>query len=145
VWVHILHSFISSNVPFFLVGFNVEKIQAVVWNTDAFSNLVLPNDRKELLRSLIETHHMEHGFEDFIKGKGQTFSAEATSEHVKHPLHVFGGGDLGMNAAALDTELEKVFDVATAWKAIVLIDEADVVLEQRSLHDLDRNAIVAVL
>jgi hypothetical protein len=41
--------------------------------------------------------------------------------------------------------LERVFDVATAWKAIVLIDEADVFLEQRSLHDLERNAMVAVL
>ena len=30
-------------------------------------------------------------------------------------------------------------------KAIVLIDEADVFLEERSLHDLKRNAMVAVL
>lgn len=36
------------------------------------------------------------------------------------------------------------FDLATSWKAIVLIDEADVFLEQRSLHDLKRNAMVAV-
>jgi len=138
--------------------FNVEKIQPVVWNTDAFSNLVLPNDRKELLQSLVEAHHMELGFDDFIKGKGhglvvnlfgppgvgKTFSAEATSEHVKRPLYIVGGGDLGTNASALDMELEKIFDVATAWKAIVLIDEADVFLERRSLHDLERNAMVAV-
>jgi hypothetical protein len=69
---------------------------------------------------------------------------EATSES-KRPLHVVGGGDLGTNASALDMELEKIFDVATAWKAIVLIDEADVFLERRSLHDLERNAMVAVL
>lgn len=36
------------------------------------------------------------------------------------------------------------FELATAWKAIILIDEADVFLEQRSLHDLERNAMVAV-
>jgi len=138
--------------------FNVEKVQPVVWNTDAFSNLVLPDDRKELLQSLVEAHHMELGFDDFIKGKGhglvvnlfgppgvgKTFSAEATSEYVKRPLYVVGGGDLGTNASALDAELEKIFDVATAWKAIVLIDEADVFLERRSLHDLERNAMVAV-
>ena len=34
-------------------------------------------------------------------------------------------------------------ELATAWKAIVLIDEADVFMEQRSLHDLERNAMVA--
>jgi len=141
------------------VEFNVEKICEVDWNTDAFANLVLPDDRKHLLQSLVEAHHKEIGFDDFIKGKGyglvvnlfgppgvgKTFSAEATSEHVRSPLYVVGGGDLGTTAASLDSALERIFDVATEWKAIVLIDEADVILEQRSLHDLERNAMVAVL
>lgn len=56
---------------------------------------------------------------------GKTFSAEATSEHVKRPLYVVGGGDLGTKASDLDAALERVFDVATAWKAIVLIDEVN--------------------
>lgn len=29
------------------------------------------------------------------------------------------------------------------WKALVLIDEADVLMSQRTLRELDRNAIVA--
>jgi len=77
-------------------------------------------------------------------GVGKTFSAEARSEHVKRPLYVIGGHDLGTKASEFYVALERVFDAATAWKAIVLIDEADV-LEQRSLHDLVRNAMVAVL
>ncbi|KAJ7775948.1 hypothetical protein DFH07DRAFT_911992 [Mycena maculata] len=138
--------------------FDITKVAPVSWNEDAFANLVLPADRKTLLRSLVEAHHEEAGFDDFVKGKGaglvvnlfgppgvgKTFSAEATSEHVKRPLYVIGGGDLGTRAADLDMALERVFDVATAWKAIVLIDEADVFLERRSLHDLERNAMVAV-
>lgn len=55
-----------------------------------------------------------------------------------------GAGDLGTTAAELDQELQRVFELATSWKAIVLIDEADVFLEARSLHDLERNAMVAV-
>ncbi|KAJ3837895.1 P-loop containing nucleoside triphosphate hydrolase protein [Lentinula raphanica] len=138
--------------------FDVDKITDVDWNRDAFANLVLPEDRKDLLQSLVEAHHREVGFDDFIKGKGQglvinlfgppgvgkTFSAEATSEHVKRPLYLVGAGDLGTTATNLDLALERVFEVATAWKAIVLIDEADVFLEQRSLHDMERNAMVAV-
>ncbi|KAF8797499.1 P-loop containing nucleoside triphosphate hydrolase protein [Phlegmacium glaucopus] len=138
--------------------FNVEKIQDVEWNEDAFDNLVLANGHKYLLQSLVEAHHKEIGFDDFIKGKGQglvvnlfgppgvgkTFSAEATSELLRRPLYVVGGGDLGTRASTLDHALERIFDVATAWKAIVLIDEADVFLEQRSMHDLERNAMVAV-
>ncbi|KAM5546201.1 hypothetical protein V8D89_000327 [Ganoderma adspersum] len=41
-------------------------------------------------------------------------------------------------------DLEDIFNVATCWGAIVLIDEADVFLERRSLHDIRRNAMVAV-
>ncbi|KAJ7661754.1 hypothetical protein B0H17DRAFT_1162981 [Mycena rosella] len=138
--------------------FDVTKVAPVEWNDDAFANLVLPADRKTMLRSLVEAHHAEAGFEDFVKGKGaglvvnlfgppgvgKTYSAEATSEHVRRPLYVIGGGDLGTRAADLDSALERVFDQATTWKAIVLIDEADVFLERRSLHDLERNAMVAV-
>lgn len=55
-----------------------------------------------------------------------------------------GAGDLGTDASVLDARLQRVFELATSWKAIVLIDEADVFLEERSLHDLERNAMVAV-
>ncbi|KIM47188.1 hypothetical protein M413DRAFT_7761 [Hebeloma cylindrosporum] len=124
------------------------------------TTLVLPNDRKQLLQSLVEAHHQQVGFDDFIKGKGhglvvnffgpsdvgKTLSAEATSEHVRSPLYVVGGGDLGTTTASLDAALERIFDVVTAWKAIVLtlIHEADVFLEKRSLHELNRNAMAYV-
>ena len=55
-----------------------------------------------------------------------------------------GAGDLGTTAHDLDEALTDVLDLASAWKAIVLIDEADVFLEKRSVHDLVRNAMVAV-
>ncbi|KAJ7932166.1 P-loop containing nucleoside triphosphate hydrolase protein [Mycena leptocephala] len=113
-----------------------------------FANLVLPDKHKNMLRSLIAAHYEKAGFDDFIKGKGaglvvnlfgppgvgKTFSAEATGDYVKRSLYVIRGGDLG--TAALD--------LATAWEAIVLIDEADVFLKRRSLNDSDRNAMIAV-
>ncbi|KAH9931587.1 P-loop containing nucleoside triphosphate hydrolase protein [Fomitopsis serialis] len=138
--------------------FNVEKIHPIVWSDEPFTNLVLPGNRRELLRSLIEAHNSNINFDDFVQGKGQglvinlfgppgvgkTLSAEATSEHLKRPLYMIGGGDLGTDANAVDTALKRVFSIATRWGAIVLIDEADVFLEQRSMHDLLRNAMVAV-
>ncbi|KAI0357755.1 P-loop containing nucleoside triphosphate hydrolase protein [Trametes cingulata] len=138
--------------------FNVQHIQPITWNEEAFQNLVLADDRKDLLRSLVDAHSVDLGFDDFVHGKGQgliinlfgppgvgkTLSAEATSERVHRPLYVVGGGDLGTKASEVDAELTRVFDIATSWKAIVLIDEADVFLERRSLHDLERNAMVAV-
>ncbi|KAJ7812430.1 P-loop containing nucleoside triphosphate hydrolase protein [Mycena olivaceomarginata] len=138
--------------------FDLTRVMPVEWNEDAFANLVLQDDRKMLLRSLVEAHHERCGFDDFVKGKGgglvvnlsgppgvgKTFSAEATSEHLKRPLYVIGVGDLGTSAEDIEHKLGRIFDVATIWKAIVLIDEADVFLERRSMNELERNAMVAV-
>lgn len=51
---------------------------------------------------------------------------------------------MGTTARELDLELKMVFDLAGKWRAIVLIDEADVFLERRSSSNLERNAMVAV-
>ncbi len=37
-----------------------------------------------------------------------------------------------------------IFQRADKWDAVLLLDEADVFLEQRSLHDVHRNALVSV-
>lgn len=52
--------------------FNVQKLQPIDWNEEAFDNLVLPSDRKTLLESLVLAHNKDLcGFDDFVKGKGQ--------------------------------------------------------------------------
>ena len=143
--------------------FNVNHVAPISWNEEAFDGLVLPQKRKTLLRGLIEAHGRLKSegsmrFDDFVRGKGQglvinlfgppgvgkTLSAEATSEHLRRPLYVVGSGDLGTAADALDKALRVAFELAATWRAVLLIDEADVFLEQRSLHDLERNAMVAV-
>jgi hypothetical protein len=44
----------------------------------------------------------------------------------------------------LEKSLLQYFRRATDWDAIVLLDEADVYLEQRSVNDLRRNSVVSV-
>ena len=53
-------------------------------------------------------------------------------------------GDLGTEAAELETKLRSVFDDATRWGAVLLLDEADVFLQERDVRDLKRNALVSV-
>ena len=70
-------------------------------------------------------------------------SAESVAEFTKRPLYAVSSGELGTYASDLEEKLARILDVATVWKAVLLLDEADVFLEKRSLHDIDRNALVS--
>ena len=63
---------------------------------------------------------------------------------MSEPLYIVGAGDLGTSAERVDASLGGILKVSATWGAVVLIDEADVFLEERSLQFLERNAMVAV-
>ena len=68
---------------------------------------------------------------------------ESVAEFTKRPLLSITAADLGHEPEPLERNLLQFFKNAHAWDAIVLLDEADVYLEQRSTHDLKRNSIVS--
>ena len=52
--------------------FEVAKIQGVGFNDEAFSTLVLPEGKKDLILSLVQQQeNNSDGFDDLIKGKGK--------------------------------------------------------------------------
>ena len=63
---------------------------------------------------------------------------------AEKPLYRVTCGDVGTKAEAVEKYLESVFHLGKMWGCVVLLDEADVFLEQRDLQDLDRNALVSV-
>jgi len=42
----------------------------------------------------------------------------------------------------LEERLSRVFELASHWNAILLLDEADVFVEQRAMQDIHRNKVV---
>ncbi|KAK0614553.1 AAA family ATPase [Immersiella caudata] len=77
-------------------------------------------------------------------GVGKTLTAECVSEFSHLPLYPISSGDLGTTSTLLETRLTRTLDLASTWNAILLIDEADIFLERRSLHDLERNSLVSI-
>lgn len=65
------------------------------------------------------------------------------AEFTKRPLLSITAADLGHEPDALEKSLLQYFRRANDWDAIVLLDEADVYLEERTPHDLKRNSIVS--
>ncbi len=139
--------------------FTVSGVKEIVWNEGAYESLVLENNTKDVVKALVESHKFNRGPGiDVIQGKGnglvavlhgppgtgKTLTAEGIAELLKCPLYMVTAGELGTDSRALEQELEKVLNLAHAWGAVLLLDEADVFLEKRTIQDIHRNALVSV-
>ena len=74
-------------------------------------------------------------------------TAEAVSEVLHRPLYRVSMGELGVTPENLENRLQEIFDLCLPWQALVLIDEAEMLLEKRTHtgSDLVRNAMVCVM
>lgn len=56
---------------------------------------------------------------------------------------VLSVGDLGTTATEVEKALETSFNLASRWGCVLLLDEADVFLAERSRLDFTRNGLVS--
>ncbi|OJJ33550.1 hypothetical protein ASPWEDRAFT_116032 [Aspergillus wentii DTO 134E9] len=136
---------------------DVNNIAEINFNDAAFDHLILPSSQKGLVRALVESYTRDESFDDYIAGKGKglilllhgppgvgkTMTAEAVADLSRRPLYAITSGELGASPSDMETHLQKALDLASSYHAVLLLDEADVFLEQRSTHDLERNALVS--
>ncbi|RGP77597.1 aaa family atpase [Fusarium longipes] len=154
--------------PSSVVGYNlrqkkwqdlqVDLIQKVQWNKQAFKHLVIDDEIKDIIQALVTRKLETDQTTDFIQGKGngliillhggpgtgKTFTAESVAELAEKPLFRVTCGDIGTKPEEVEKYLESVLHLGKIWGCVVLLDEADVFLEQRTLTDLERNALVSV-
>jgi len=147
---------------------SVEKLKPIVYDSLAYERLVLPQEKKALIKALV-LNNSERIFEtkkgiknkkfsDLISGKGdgcifllhgppgvgKTLTAEAIAELLQKPLYSVSVGELGTNTTELENKLRDILEVASTWNAVILIDEADIFLEKRNESDIVRNAMVGI-
>ncbi|KAI0468981.1 P-loop containing nucleoside triphosphate hydrolase protein [Xylaria cf. heliscus] len=142
--------------------FLVQNLRPVQWKPDAWDKLILEEEQKLVLQALVTSHSYPENARDQPEqkgkglvillhgtpGSGKTLSAESSAELTHRAL-------ISTSMASLDTErlsfifernLRRLLQYATLWKAIVLLDEADVFLEMREEKsgNAERNALVAI-
>jgi len=136
----------------------ISQIRPIKWNEQAFDHLVLNLTKKKLIRALVKKHNFTNESTDVIEGKGnglilllhggpgtgKTLTAESVAEVTNRPLYRVTCGDVGTNADEVEEYLESVLHLGKVWRCVVLLDEADVFLEERTHQDLQRNALVSV-
>lgn len=134
---------------------NTDLLTPYVWNPKLGEKLVMPEEHKDIISILMET--AAEDMDDIISGKsggtivictgdpglGKTLTAEVTSEVVQRPLYKVQCSQLGTNEESIEKRLQEVLGRATRWKALLLIDEADVYVRERGA-DIQQNAIVGV-
>ncbi|KAI4164164.1 MAG: hypothetical protein LQ342_002128 [Letrouitia transgressa] len=137
----------------------VDDLKPVKFRDKAFGKLVIKKEYKSLLKALVRAYMQESAFfRDIVPGKGRgiaillhgppgtgkTLTAECVAEREQRPLYTISCGDLGTEPEQLELRLKEVFEYAVSWKAILLLDEADIFLQERNMNDLKRNALVTI-
>lgn len=139
--------------------FFIDAVKDIVWNEQAFASLVAPPEQKELILAFAQSQTKNKDrFDDVIQGKGRgiimllsgppgvgkTLTAESVAETMKVPLYMLSAGDLGTKPSDVESSLSNILEMNTKWNAVLLLDEADVFLEARGTHDLERNKLVSI-
>ncbi|KAH8703539.1 P-loop containing nucleoside triphosphate hydrolase protein [Talaromyces proteolyticus] len=143
--------------------FYVQILEPVPWKQNSFDSLVMKENQKALLRALVTSHTFPENARDQMQqkskglvvllhgspGSGKTLTAECSAEITKRPLFTASIAELNKYDRPwyFEYQLQKVLQFATIWKAVILLDEADVFLEARTDEGNDavaRNALVAV-
>ncbi|KAM7209352.1 hypothetical protein V8F20_000402 [Naviculisporaceae sp. PSN 640] len=162
---------IQDIIPAFILGerrwafLRVERLRDVKPDKDAFKYLVLDPEVKLTVKALIGKFASTDGKvspwpNDFVKNKGEgrifllhgspgvgkTCTAECVAELTHRPLLSLTSGDIStsMSASSVERNLHYFLELGERFGALVLLDEADVYLEERRTRDLRRNGLVSI-
>ncbi|KAL2842871.1 hypothetical protein BJX68DRAFT_270501 [Aspergillus pseudodeflectus] len=130
--------------------------------------LIINQAHSNMLHALVDSHFKQKEIHDMLgvhsihqdtisnKGKGLVIllygvpgvGKASTAESIAHSwnkrLLLITCGDLGTQPGQVEGSLKEIFRLAQLWDCILLLDEADVFLTERSPAALERNALVSV-
>jgi len=129
---------------------------------DTWQGLEIPPDHKGIVQALVNTHFSKDKTKDpgydlvrekgkgvvvllhGVPGVGKTATAECVAASYGKPLMPITCGDIGLKPKEVEATLQTAFQLAQAWDCVMLLDEADIFLAQRTNQDVERNALVSV-
>jgi hypothetical protein len=149
------------------VPVDIRKLKLVADQGEQFKNVFIAKEHKKMINAVVDSHFerkkierdpkMANMSQDIIQNKGRglvillhgvpgvgkTSTAEAVANAKRKPLFTITCGDLGFSPSEVESSLKEIFRLAHLWDCVLLMDEADVFLSQRSTWDLKRNALVS--
>lgn len=137
----------------------VSKITPVIWNKSAFDDLVLPRNDKDLILAMASSHQAKKSrasdqnllsLGGFLllhggPGTGKTLVAERIAESTERPLFRISLSNIGSDPVIAQEYLRTVAAMCNAWDCVVLLDGADIFLEQRRRDSLGQNVMAVAI
>ena len=141
----------------------VTSLKEIVFNDRAIDHLAVPSMKLEMIKCLLESYAKDDVLSshksDIISGKGsgciflfhgppgtgKSVTAEAVAEHLHTPLYHVSVGELGTTPEAIDWNLDNILELASTWRATLLVDEADIFMDRRTKRCVVRSAMVGIL
>lgn len=121
--------------------------------------VLVSDDDKDALRTVLSNgEHSVSVTSDFVPGKGEgkifllygppgtgkTLTVECVANDTHRPLISLTAQDVSLIHQNAEAQLRKWFAIAAKWGAILLIDEADLFLEQRRAGDPFGNSLATI-
>lgn len=85
-----------------------------------------------------------NSIQNSFSGTGKTMTAESVAEVVERPLYITSCSEIGTTPEVLEKSLQQIFYLGRVWKCVILLEEAEIFLEKRTLGDIHRNALFSV-
>lgn len=134
----------------------VANISPVLWNKRSFDHLVLPAPDKDLIRAMALSQSRDSsqnaaGTGRFLllhggPGTGKTLIAEVIAETIERPLFRMSLSNIGTDPTVAQQNLRTVAVMCNTWNCVVLLDGADIFLEERRPDSMGRNVMgVAIM
>ncbi|KAJ3467742.1 hypothetical protein MRS44_005306 [Fusarium solani] len=144
--------------------FDMSFVEDLVIDSNPMKYLIMSPEKQEMIEAVAGSPRKGTALKpwttdwsaDFIEGKGRgqviflhgspgtgkTMTVELIAKKTRRPLLSLSVADLGTEEVKMEKRLMKWLSRAAIWGAIVLIDEAEVYMEQREPGQTGRNALV---
>lgn len=145
---------------------HVARLAFIQSTLDPFDELFLPHGHKVLLSTVVKDHVGGRNFQqgngkdvemDVVRarvvgtlillhgppGTGKTFTAEALAARLNRPLFPLKIADLASSSGEMEQRLAQLFQLSERWNCIVLMREADALVQRRSREDREGNRMTS--
>jgi len=138
----------------------VSRIKPIVWKPYLFTNLVLSERTKHILRAMVPPPDRSEALITQEKpnlnqssiilfhgglGTGKTSAVEGLAEISQKAIYRLTMADIGTTAPDLEKAFKDAVNLTRTWNCIILIEDADVLVEKRSFQNMEGNAVVATI